>query len=200
MRKETYLFYRDCCSLKKCTEDELKTQKKQAVIERLSARVADSIARRELRLKKRPKVIYNESLPVADRKDEIIDAIKKNQVVIISGETGSGKTTQLPKFCIDAGRGIDGVIGCTQPRRIAAVTVAARIAAGAPAVPGLKETDRSRGTGMTSTLAFSGATFGMERRFIDVLMSYHLPESSPVLHADTSSLTVSILSILLFRH
>jgi len=54
--------------------------------------------------------------------------ISKNQVLIISGETGSGKTTQIPKFCIAAGRGIDGKIGCTQPRRIAATTVARRIA------------------------------------------------------------------------
>ncbi|MBW1835200.1 MAG: hypothetical protein JRI62_10900 [Deltaproteobacteria bacterium] len=54
--------------------------------------------------------------------------ISKNQVLIISGETGSGKTTQIPKFCIAAGRGIDGKIGCTQPRRIAATTVARPIA------------------------------------------------------------------------
>lgn len=67
-------------------------------------------------------------LPIRSRKDEIVAAIRKNPVTIITGETGSGKTTQIPKFCIEAGRGVEGVIGCTQPRRIAALTVAARIA------------------------------------------------------------------------
>jgi ATP-dependent helicase HrpA len=71
---------------------------------------------------------YNYDLPITDKKNEIIDLISKNQVLIISGETGSGKTTQIPKFCIAAGRGIDGKIGCTQPRRIAATTVTRRIA------------------------------------------------------------------------
>ncbi len=76
----------------------------------------------------RPEPIYNHALPIFAKKDEIIDSISKNQVVIISGETGSGKTTQIPKFCLAAGRGIDGKIGCTQPRRIAATTVSIRIA------------------------------------------------------------------------
>ncbi|HSL60757.1 MAG TPA: DEAD/DEAH box helicase, partial [Desulfotignum sp.] len=67
-------------------------------------------------------------LPVTARKDEIIQAIKTSQVVIISGETGSGKTTQIPKCCLAAGCGTRGMIGCTQPRRIAAINVARRIA------------------------------------------------------------------------
>ena len=75
-----------------------------------------------------PELTYNYELPITDKKDEIIDFISKNQVLIISGETGSGKTTQIPKYCIAAGRGVDGKIGCTQPRRIAATTVARRIA------------------------------------------------------------------------
>ncbi len=82
-------------------------------------------ARRKANL---PEPTYNDSLPITVKKKEIIDAISKNQVVIISGETGSGKTTQIPKFCLAAGRGIDGKIGCTQPRRIAATTVSHRIA------------------------------------------------------------------------
>ncbi|MFH2092907.1 MAG: ATP-dependent RNA helicase HrpA [Pseudomonadota bacterium] len=67
-------------------------------------------------------------LPITAREKDIIEAIQHNRVVIISGETGSGKTTQIPKFCLKAGRGIKGIIGCTQPRRIAAITVARRIA------------------------------------------------------------------------
>jgi ATP-dependent helicase HrpA len=67
-------------------------------------------------------------LPITDAKDAIIDCLKNHPVTIISGETGSGKTTQIPKFCLAAGRGIFGKIACTQPRRIAATSVAARIA------------------------------------------------------------------------
>ncbi len=74
------------------------------------------------------KVNFYPDLPISGKKDEIIAAIKNHPVVIISGETGSGKTTQLPKFCLEAGRGRSGMIGCTQPRRIAAMTVAKRIA------------------------------------------------------------------------
>src|SRR2546430_8116547 len=76
----------------------------------------------------RPKPTYPMALPVVARRAEIEPAIRENQVVIICGETGSGKTTQLPKICLDAGRGIDGMIGHTQPRRIAARSVAMRIA------------------------------------------------------------------------
>ncbi|MFN2437038.1 MAG: ATP-dependent RNA helicase HrpA, partial [Desulfotignum sp.] len=67
-------------------------------------------------------------LPITARKDDIVNAIQTSRVVIISGETGSGKTTQIPKFCLAAGCGTRGMIGCTQPRRIAAVNVAKRIA------------------------------------------------------------------------
>jgi ATP-dependent helicase HrpA len=71
---------------------------------------------------------YSEDLPIHDRREEIIRAIKENSVVIIAGETGSGKTTQIPKFLIDAGLGHKGLLGCTQPRRVAALSVAQRIA------------------------------------------------------------------------
>jgi len=77
----------------------------------------------------RPKNIeYDEHLPVAARKDELLDLIKNHQVVVIAGETGSGKTTQIPKICLDAGQGVFGRIGCTQPRRLAARSVSERIA------------------------------------------------------------------------
>ena len=95
---------------------------------RLEKRLENSVKKRSRRKANRPKLIYNDTLPITSKKDEIIDSISKNQVVIISGETGSGKTTQIPKFCLAAGRGISGMIGCTQPRRIAATTVSRRIA------------------------------------------------------------------------
>ena len=75
-----------------------------------------------------PKITYDEALPVAQKHDEIIEAIKNNQVLIIAGETGSGKTTQIPKMCLEAGLGLHGLIGHTQPRRLAARAVSARIA------------------------------------------------------------------------
>ncbi|MDO5576162.1 MAG: hypothetical protein Q4F84_03715, partial [Fibrobacter sp.] len=61
----------------------------------------------------RPKVRYTKNLPVLERKDEILQAIINNQVIVVAGETGSGKTTQLPAICLEAGRGIGGKIGCT---------------------------------------------------------------------------------------
>ena len=70
---------------------------------------------------------YPAELPIISHRDEIIAAICANQVVIIAGDTGSGKSTQLPKMCLDAGRGRDKRIGCTQPRRIAATSVSARV-------------------------------------------------------------------------
>src|SRR4030042_1516012 len=75
----------------------------------------------------KPALKFPLDLPIMVRKDDIISAVKTHPVIIISGETGSGKTTQIPKFCLEAGRGIDGMIGCTQPRRIAAITVSHRI-------------------------------------------------------------------------
>jgi ATP-dependent RNA helicase HrpA len=86
------------------------------------------IKRKERPLKRPSRITYNPDLPITQKKQAIISAIRENKVVIISGETGSGKTTQIPKFCLEAGRGKRGMIGCTQPRRIAAITVAKRIA------------------------------------------------------------------------
>ncbi|AZA13759.1 ATP-dependent RNA helicase HrpA [Corynebacterium choanae] len=75
-----------------------------------------------------PPITYPEQLPVTARRDDIAEAINTHQVVIIAGETGSGKTTQIPKICLELGRGRHGMIGHTQPRRLAARTVAERIA------------------------------------------------------------------------
>ncbi len=88
-----------------------------------------SEATRQRRIDSRPKVTLNAELPIAMRHEEIAAAIKQHQVVILCGETGSGKSTQLPLICLELGRGIDGLIGHTQPRRIAARSVANRIAA-----------------------------------------------------------------------
>jgi ATP-dependent helicase HrpA len=96
------------------------------------AALSDDVARSEAELQARlgalPRVTYPEELPVSARRDEIAAAVARNQVVILCGETGSGKTTQLPKICLELKRGAAGMIAHTQPRRIAARTVAARIA------------------------------------------------------------------------
>ncbi|OBH12508.1 ATP-dependent RNA helicase HrpA [Mycobacterium sp. E1747] len=93
--------------------------------------LADQIAQAEALVVTRraavPAIAYPD-LPVGERRHEIADAVRANQVVVVAGETGSGKTTQLPKICLEAGRGIRGTIGHTQPRRLAARTVAQRIA------------------------------------------------------------------------
>ena len=74
-------------------------------------------------------ITYPPELPVSQRRGEIAEAIRDHQVVVVAGETGSGKTTQLPKICLELGRGTAGMIGHTQPRRLAARTVAERVAA-----------------------------------------------------------------------
>jgi ATP-dependent helicase HrpA len=94
----------------------------------LEKRLRTSVAKKMMRIEGSPSPTFNPDLPITEKKDEIITAINNHQVVIVAGETGSGKTTQIPKFCLAAGRGIEGRIGCTQPRRIAATTVAKRIA------------------------------------------------------------------------
>ncbi|MBF6354556.1 ATP-dependent RNA helicase HrpA [Nocardia higoensis] len=94
--------------------------------------IAADISAAEARIASRrasvPRISYPEQLPVSARRDDIAAAIAAHQVVVVAGETGSGKTTQIPKICLELGRGIRGVIGHTQPRRLAARTVAERIA------------------------------------------------------------------------
>jgi ATP-dependent helicase HrpA len=97
-------------------------------LQQLAKRLEASVQHRNRRKELRPELRFLPDLPITAKKDEIIQAIIRHPVIVVSGETGSGKTTQLPKFCIAAGRGVDGLIGCTQPRRIAATTVAHRIA------------------------------------------------------------------------
>jgi ATP-dependent helicase HrpA len=90
--------------------------------------LAQSIAACEARAAAVPTPSFDESLPVSREAERIVELIRAHQVVVIAGETGSGKTTQLPKLCLAAGRGGAGLIGCTQPRRIAARAVARRVA------------------------------------------------------------------------
>jgi len=87
-----------------------------------------SATRREARAALLPRGEVDADLPIATQADRIVELIRTHQVIVVAGETGSGKTTQLPKLCLAAGRGAAGMIGCTQPRRIAARSVARRVA------------------------------------------------------------------------
>ncbi|MFF8873933.1 ATP-dependent RNA helicase HrpA [Streptomyces massasporeus] len=105
-----------------------KPEARAAVLAEIEAEVGKAEERMAGRRALVPEVTYPEQLPVSQKKDEIADAIRDHQVVIVAGETGSGKTTQIPKICLELGRGVRGMIGHTQPRRIAARTVAERVA------------------------------------------------------------------------
>ncbi|MFC5524670.1 ATP-dependent RNA helicase HrpA [Rhodanobacter ginsengisoli] len=94
----------------------------------LQADIERSAGKRRARVEAKPPIRLDESLPISARGEDIIELIRQHQVVVIAGETGSGKTTQLPKLCLAAGRGEAGMIGCTQPRRLAARSVARRVA------------------------------------------------------------------------
>lgn len=105
-----------------------KPEARAAVLGEIEAEVAAAAERMAARRARVPEVWYPEQLPVSQKKDAIAEAIRDHQVVIVAGETGSGKTTQIPKICMELGRGVRGMIGHTQPRRIAARTVAERVA------------------------------------------------------------------------
>ncbi|PIW00809.1 MAG: ATP-dependent RNA helicase HrpA, partial [Deltaproteobacteria bacterium CG17_big_fil_post_rev_8_21_14_2_50_51_6] len=121
---------RDRIRIRKLIEDFLsipKTEKSARTpsdhIKFIEKLVWKSIERRKSRKASLPPLDFPGNLPIISLKAKIIESIKANQVVIISGETGSGKSTQIPKMCLLAGRGLSGMIGCTQPRRIAAYAV-----------------------------------------------------------------------------
>ncbi|MFD9291020.1 ATP-dependent RNA helicase HrpA [Streptomyces sp. NPDC060030] len=105
-----------------------KPEARQSVLDEISAEAGKAAERLAGRAARVPALSYPEQLPVSQKKDEILEAIRDHQVVIVAGETGSGKTTQIPKICMELGRGVRGMIGHTQPRRIAARTVAERVA------------------------------------------------------------------------
>jgi ATP-dependent helicase HrpA len=108
--------------------DRLHPSTHDALLNRLLEQARASVITRDQRQLNVPQVSYAPELPITARKDEIVAAIRANQVVVIAGETGSGKTTQLPKMCLEAGLGIRAKIGCTQPRRVAALSISRRIA------------------------------------------------------------------------
>ncbi|WP_433890454.1 ATP-dependent RNA helicase HrpA [Streptomyces sp. CA-111067] len=105
-----------------------KPEARAAVLDAIAADIDRGEQRIAARRAAVPAVSYPQALPVSQKKDEILAAIRDHQVVIVAGETGSGKTTQIPKICLELGRGVRGLIGHTQPRRIAARTVAERVA------------------------------------------------------------------------
>ncbi|MFJ1744063.1 ATP-dependent RNA helicase HrpA [Streptomyces microflavus] len=105
-----------------------KPEARQSVLDEIAAEAGKAAERLAVRAARLPALSYPEELPVSQKKDEILEAIRDHQVVIVAGETGSGKTTQIPKICMELGRGVRGMIGHTQPRRIAARTVAERVA------------------------------------------------------------------------
>lgn len=100
----------------------------EGVLEKIARDIEMSVELRERREAKRPTPVYPDDLPVVQRREDIKKAIENNQIVIVAGETGSGKTTQLPKICLELGRGVRGMIGHTQPRRVAARSLSQRIA------------------------------------------------------------------------
>ncbi|BDA60438.1 ATP-dependent helicase [Shewanella xiamenensis] len=107
---------------------EADSDKKAQELAKLAEQAQAAFEKVEQRLKARPKINYPDNLPVSSMREDIAKAISENQVVIIAGETGSGKTTQLPKICLELGLGSRGFIGHTQPRRLAARSVASRVA------------------------------------------------------------------------
>ncbi len=97
-------------------------------LRQLAREIAASVAQREARAALVPPITLDEALSITQRADELVEMIRRHQVLVVAGATGSGKTTQLPKLCLAAGRGVAGMIGCTQPRRLAARAMARRVA------------------------------------------------------------------------
>ncbi len=108
--------------------DDHHPSQREALLERLRQQILASVALREGRRLNAPRPAYPPELPITTRRDDIVAAIRAHPVIVVAGETGSGKTTQIPKMCLEAGLGIEAMIGCTQPRRVAALSISRRIA------------------------------------------------------------------------
>jgi ATP-dependent helicase HrpA len=121
--KDQQRFVRDITRIRS-----LPVEQRSAETAKLNAKVDCSLEVVNTRTRSLPTFSYPEALPISEKRSEIAAAIKNNQIVVIAGETGSGKTTQIPKICLDLGLGVRGLIGHTQPRRLAARAVATRIA------------------------------------------------------------------------
>ncbi|MEC8283214.1 MAG: AAA family ATPase, partial [SAR324 cluster bacterium] len=125
MLRDQFRFRRQFAQLKRA---ERQKRLNEDELLKLVIRIERSIALRAKRSSLHRIPEYNSSLPILHHRKEIICTIQKHPVLIVAGETGSGKTTQLPKMCLEAGYGIAGKIGCTQPRRVAAISIAQQIA------------------------------------------------------------------------
>ncbi|MFK8114084.1 MAG: AAA family ATPase, partial [Rubripirellula sp.] len=106
----------------------LRKAKQRLSPDEFQTRLAKSVQLRSVRQNASPKIEYPADLPISAHRDEIVNLIRQRQAIVVCGETGSGKSTQLPKFCLEAGLGRDGMIGHTQPRRLAARSIATRLA------------------------------------------------------------------------
>lgn len=130
LSKDRYVLQRQVSDFKlpRLSEQEREALAQTPAWQKFIQRLERSLSQVEANRQTVPKIEFDDKLPVSKRRDELKALIEQHQVVVIAGETGSGKTTQIPKICLEAGRGIFGRIGCTQPRRLAARSVAERIA------------------------------------------------------------------------
>ncbi len=129
-KKISEILIRDRFSLRRKLNQaqKLAPEKRNSRTEAISNAIEDSLEIVQQRRQQIPEIQFPLDLPISQRREELVELIKQNQVIIVCGETGSGKSTQLPKICLEAGQGVFGKIGHTQPRRIAARSVASRIA------------------------------------------------------------------------
>ena len=127
MLKDRSFFHRRLNAVKSKAKKQEDLKQSGTRLQSLERKINASIAEKRYRLEHCPPIHFPKDLPITGKQREIIEAVRKYPVVIIAGDTGSGKSTQIPKMCLAAGRGIDGKIACTQPRRIAATTIAGRI-------------------------------------------------------------------------
>ena len=106
----------------------LRRARKRLSEEQFQTRLAESVQRRTRRAAAAPRIEYPAELPISESREQLVQLIRDRQVIVVCGETGSGKSTQLPKFCLEAGLGREAMIGHTQPRRLAARSIATRLA------------------------------------------------------------------------